>query len=435
MEKMVQINEVKSRLLRLHSDGEELQVVIDSGAHAACGAACEEQEVVRAQMALAEKELDALVNAPVSGGHDPFEWLPDELIVMIMLMLLSEVTWLWGGVCERVCQRWARLVKSARVQRHMREEGRWAGYELELIQPRMLLGHTSDVYALCVGLDGKVYSGSLDGEIRVWASDGTHLQTLEGHTDAFDTEAIVCALAVGQDSKVYSGSEDMTIKVWSGDDGAHLQTLVGHTDAVRALAVGRDGKVYSGSDDMTVRVWSGDDGAHMQTLVGHTGAVCALAIALDGRMYSGSIDKTIRVWSGNTGARIHKLVGHTSMVTALAVGLNGCLYSASGGESRVRVWSTVDHGTALPSLEGHDGSVRALAVGQDGKVYSGSEDMTVKVWQGNCGHLLCTLPTAHYGGVRAIATMPDGRLLSAGINGGQEYEDEHVYINRFEMWQ
>jgi hypothetical protein len=71
----------------------------------------------------------------VSGGRDPFEWLPDELIVMIMLMLPFEV--LWSGVCERVCLQWARLTESASVKRRKRD-GRWAAYEAGLIKPREL---------------------------------------------------------------------------------------------------------------------------------------------------------------------------------------------------------------------------------------------------------------------------------------------------------
>ena len=78
-----------------------------------------EREAVCAEMAPAEKLLNVLVNAPVSGRRDPFEWLPDELIVMILLMLPGDV--LWGKVCERVCQRWARLMESALVKRCKRD--------------------------------------------------------------------------------------------------------------------------------------------------------------------------------------------------------------------------------------------------------------------------------------------------------------------------
>jgi WD40 repeat protein len=92
---------------------------------------------------------------------------------------------------------------------------------------------------------------------------------------------------VGLASKVYSGSDDKTIRVWSGDDGTHLQTLEGHTDGVRALAVGLDGKVFSGSFDSTIRVWSATDGTHLHTLEELKGGVLALAVMRDGSLVSG----------------------------------------------------------------------------------------------------------------------------------------------------
>jgi hypothetical protein len=290
------------------------------------------EAMARSRSASVERELgawlDTLINAPVSGGRGPFEWLPDELIVMIMLMLPFEV--LWSGVCERVCLRWARLMKSAPVTRRKRE-GRWAAYEAGAIKPRELAGHTNPVCALAVGLDGKIYSGSADNTIRVWSGDdGTHLQTLVGHTRS------VWALTVGLDGKVYSGSWDGTIRVWSGDDGTHLQTLEGHTRRATALAVGLDGKVYSGSWDTTVRVWSGDDGRHLQTLEGHTNYVCSLAVGLYGKVYSGSNDGTIRVWSGVDGAHLQTLANDA--FCALAVGLDGKLFSSSY-DGTIRMWS------------------------------------------------------------------------------------------------
>jgi hypothetical protein len=282
---------------------------------------------VRADLALAESELYVLVNAPVSGGRDPTEWLPDELVVMILVRLPCDV--LWGRVCERVCRRWARLMESALVQRRKRD-GRWAAYEAGVIQPRVLKDRAASgpacAWDLTVGLDGKVFTAWADDTIRVCRSgdDGSFLCTLEGHT------AEVHALAAGPDAKVYSGSCDSTVRVWSGDDGTHLQTLEGHTDTARALAVGLDGmKVYSGSYDCTIRVWSSDDGIHLQTLEGHTEVVSALAVGLDGKVYSGSYDCTIRVWSGDDGAHIQTLEGHTDNVVALVAGLNGEVYSGS----------------------------------------------------------------------------------------------------------
>jgi WD40 repeat protein len=198
----------------------------------------------------------------VSGERDPTEWLPDELMLMIMLML--PIATLWSGACERECQRWARLMESASIVQ-LKRNSRWVAYEAGAIKPRTLDGHTDTVWALASGLDGKVYSGSFDGTIRVWSGEsGAHLQTLKGRTNG------VNALAVGLDGYIYSGSDDLAVRVWSGASGTHVRTLKGHTNLVLALAVGLDGKIYSGSSDCTIRVWAPDDGTHLQTLVGHT---------------------------------------------------------------------------------------------------------------------------------------------------------------------
>ena len=283
-----QVDGVKARLAQLCTRDGELTAVIEK--------VTAEREAVRAEMASVKDELDTLVNAPVSGGRDPTLSLPDELMVMIFLNVPFEV--LWDGVCERVCQRWRRIVmESTQVTRRKRDD-RWAAYNARIIKPQRVEGHTDSVRCLAVGLDGKIYSGSQDKAIRVWSGvDGTHLQTLRGHTSC------VQALAVGLDSKIYSGSYDGTTRVWSGADGTHLQTLEnpnhrwdGWAEHVWALAVGLDGNIYSGMGDKTILVWSGVDGTHLQTLKGHEDRVLSLAVGLDGKLYSGSQGVTILVW-------------------------------------------------------------------------------------------------------------------------------------------
>jgi hypothetical protein len=114
--------------------------------------ATSKREVVQSEIKVAESELDEAVNAPVSGGRDPTEWLPDELMLMVLERL--PFTTLWGGACEHV---WTRLMQSASIVRRKRE-GRWAAYETGTIKPRRLEGHTGTVFALAIGLDDRVYS-------------------------------------------------------------------------------------------------------------------------------------------------------------------------------------------------------------------------------------------------------------------------------------
>jgi WD40 repeat protein len=66
------------------------------------------------------------------------------------------------------------------------------------------------------------------------------MQTLVGHTD------VVFALVVSSDGKVYSGSLDGTVRVWSIVNGALLHTIRGRVGQVSALSLGRDGTLYSG---------------------------------------------------------------------------------------------------------------------------------------------------------------------------------------------
>jgi WD40 repeat protein len=56
----------------------------------------------------------------------------------------------------------------------------------------------------------------------------------EGHTEF----GYVYALLLGLNGRVYSASKDTPIRVWLGDDGAHIQTLEGHTDGVTVFFCG-----------------------------------------------------------------------------------------------------------------------------------------------------------------------------------------------------
>jgi len=51
---------------------------------------------------------------------------------------------------------------------------------------------------------------------------------------------------VSSDGKVYSGSTDGTVRVWSSVNGALLHSIRGSVGQVLALALGYDGTLYSG---------------------------------------------------------------------------------------------------------------------------------------------------------------------------------------------
>jgi WD40 repeat protein len=350
------VDQLKEKLVQLAAKVEALREAEEKMAS--------ERERVEREIAKVESELEAAVAAPASGGRDPTLGLPDELLILILLLVPFET--LWTGRCAGVCRRWRAVAESGPVQRRKRK-GKWEAYAKGWIQPRRLEGHTKGITCLAAGLGGTIYSGSVDRTMRVWRK-GIEIRRLEGHrhTD------LVYALAVGPDGTVYSGSADSTIRMWSGEDGTYIRTLSGHDGAVCCLAVGSNDKLYSGSHDTTIRVWSTRDGAHIQTLE-HTQALGVLLLGLDGRVYSGSNDSTIRVWSGDDGAHLQTLEGHAKVVTSLVWGPDGKLYSGSW-DGTIRVWSD-GGGTIFKTAEFGIESLAWI----DGNLFAASED-EIWVW-------------------------------------------------------
>jgi len=77
--------------------------------------------------------------------------------------------------------------------------------------------------------------------------------------------------------------------------GTHLNTLNGHSDWVLSVAFSPDGtRIVSGSKDNTLRLWDAVSGAGLNTLNGHSNWVLSVAFSLDGtRIVSGSNDNTL----------------------------------------------------------------------------------------------------------------------------------------------
>jgi WD40 repeat protein len=233
--------------------------------------------------------------------------------------------------------------------------------------------------------------------------DGAHLQTLEGHNQ------FVRALAVGVEGRVYSGSLDTTVRVWSGNDGALLHVLAANA-AVHALAVGLDGAVHAGLANGDIKVWSGLDGKHLRTLRWPgCASITSLAVGLNGVLFAGTCSEcatpdfsqelyrdNIVLFSGSDGARIGSLCSQYSergpdlysvrshrspRVNALAVGRNGKLYAAldTGG---IHVFSGPGASSHLQTLRGHGFSVECLAVSpSDDTLCSGSgREAFARVW-------------------------------------------------------
>ena len=201
-------------------------------------------------------------------------------------------------------------------------------------------GHSSDVVAEAISLDGKTLAtGGLDGLAKVWD------------------------LGLGK----------LT----------HRANLVGHDGKVLAVAISSDGKlVVTGGADRTVRLWDAAKGTPLATLKGHSGAVEALALSPDGKtLASGGLDTSIRLWDV-AGRQLSKTIqGHEQGVRGLAFAADGKSLASASRDHSVKLWDVIE-GTERATLGQHQGPAWCVAFSPDGKsVASGGLDRTVRLWR------------------------------------------------------
>jgi WD40 repeat protein len=311
----------------------------------------------------------------------------------------------------------ARLLVLASQDPIPRWTTRWASRALAL----ELGSHGGRVRAVGVLSRSRVVSGGDDGKVRVWDLEGGASPIeLVGH------RGIVRALAVLPGGRVVSGGDDRRILVWDPDaDGAHAIELGHHGLQVRAVAAMPDGRVVTGGDDWRVLLWDPRRvGVPPIGLNGHRGMIRALAVLPDGRVLSAADDRRVLLWEPDTqGAPPVELGGHQGMIRALAVLPDGRVVSADD-DGRIRIWnpatdsmryrwrSGVLAGT-LVGLARHPGRLRALAVLPDGRLISAGDDW-MRVWDSAPTRLAPVELGCHDGMVRALAVLPGGQVVSGG---------------------
>jgi WD40 repeat protein len=121
------------------------------------------------------------------------------------------------------------------------------------------IGETGgQLFAIAVSPDGAtVATGTGDGILRLYPSDGGEAQRLEGHG------GLVSGLAFSPDGRrLASAGIDRVVRIWDATRRVVVHELQGHQEWVNRVAWSPDGRLLaSASDDQTVRVWDADRGA------------------------------------------------------------------------------------------------------------------------------------------------------------------------------
>ncbi|MEQ1619378.1 MAG: hypothetical protein ABL883_13665, partial [Terricaulis sp.] len=323
---------------------------------------------------------------------------------------------------------------------------------------RALVGHTSIVTALTQLSNGRLASGSLNGQVHVWDLPQhddilvslSEAQAELGRRHLFgDRQAVRRPLLISREERANAVLDTGTLGGMRGKDD-DVDSLALLPDGRLAVARGRvelvdfergksstiyefgrdrpttiaprgDRELVCGFENGSIRIWDYIDGEITLQTDGHSGGITAIAIMDGERIASASYDMTIKIWDLKDGKAIQSfdIVGEKISHPIFDVdgGTTNCLVQLADGrlasghdDGRIRIWGS-DSSTP-ETLLGHDGSIAVLAVLPTGRLMSGSHDGQIVLWSPSHTRIDAHVLT-HDSGVTALAIVADNRLVSA----------------------
>nr|CAB3471915.1 unnamed protein product [Digitaria exilis] len=276
-----------------------------------------------------------------------------------------------------------------------------------------LSGHTEAISGISVpsGSD-KLYSGSVDGSVRVWDCNSgkmggkvgcmiTHgLWVLIGipkSVEAWNTQTgmklslqgpsgLVCSMAI-MDEMLFAGTGDGRIMAWkipSKESNIEpVSILSGHQRAVISLSISAT-RLYSGSLDKTIKVWDLMTLQCVQTLSEHKAAVTSV-LCWGEKLLSCSLDKTVKVWtlseSGNLQVKYTHAEEHglRTLFGMHRVGKSPILFCSLHNSNCIRLLdlqSFKEVGTLFSNKE-----MRTIELAVGGPLFTGDCSGELKVWR------------------------------------------------------
>ncbi len=315
-----------------------------------------------------------------------------------------------------------------------------------------LEGHKDTVTSLAFAPDGKrLYSASLDGEIKVWDTK-THneLASIEAHP------RFLKAVAISPSGEVlYSaGGIPGEVKIW--DAGSlKLRRTLSCARPVYCLALSRDSSLIAAAGDYDVSIWSVRDGKRLHNLAVAMWPITGLAFSPDGRLLfvGGSPDQgpgttsaksgIVRIWDLATGAKLDEIAtphwidgidlskdGRVLAVAAVALHVYDVVTEKGHVKFSERLCALDQQiGTAAPIFQEQfrhaavspDGAIAAGAAGSPGSLAAGAGHVALFARQDGRRIARLQTPRPPNGNVQvgaydvdAVAFSPDGSRIASG---------------------
>ena len=156
--------------------------------------------------------------------------------------------------------------------------------------------HEGGVFAMDVQ-KGLCVTGGTDGFIRLTRiSDGTEVCRWKAHS-----RRIMEVLFSSDGSRIYSASIEGDIRIWNSK-GERLQTLMAHVGSVSSMELSSDGMtLVSGGQDQRLLIWDAITGDLQREMHAHRDQLTDLEfLPNDEHLLSSGLDSEVNLWGNGT---------------------------------------------------------------------------------------------------------------------------------------
>jgi WD40 repeat protein len=225
---------------------------------------------------------------------------------------------------------------------------------------------------------------------------------------SFNVEGLLSAMTVTPDGKKLAVRRSSDVMLWD-IRGVQEQATIHVPKSVDQMAFSSSGKMFAVLGDKTVSLWDTETRKELPRLNETQYGAVSIALSRTGAIATGYDDGTVKLWNMQTREPSSVFKICDKEVLALSFSPDEQTLAAGCSDGKIQLWRSQKPAV---TLNGHSGPVRSLVFSSDGKLASGSEDKTVRVWNGTTGQQLWA-SDAHNDGILAVAFSSDGKKLAS----------------------